>query len=203
MQRLLVLSRLFLAVVIAGCQSQPLPQPAQDGGAEKPTDAALETAKSAPPGQSEPDVIAVIPIDDQGLQSAVEKHAGKVVLVDCWATWCVPCVRSFPHTVELSRKYANEGLVVMSLSFDDPADEETLIKVQDFLRQHDATFENYISKLDLAADGATAFGIEDGAIPHYKLYDRSGKLFRALSAADPDRPLTEDVLDAAVVEALK
>ena len=189
---------LILIGGIIGCETKP---PAANSGkapAGKPDSKADEKV----PEQSEPDEIRLAVIDAAGLQAAVDTHTGKVVLVDCWATWCDSCVKAFPHTVELSRKLADQGLVVMSLSFDDP-EAEKIAKVRAFLREQEATFENYVSKLDLADDGADAFGINDGALPHYKVYDRSGKLLKSLSAADPDQSLTPETLEAAVTEALQ
>lgn len=142
-------------------------------------------------------------IDAKGFQSAVAKHKGKVVLVDCWATWCIPCIKGFPKTVELGEKHAKQGLVLMSLSFDDPEDEETPEMVMKFLKKQNATFENYISKLDLEQDGAEAFEIEGCSLPHYKLYDRSGKLLRTFSNSDPDEEFSHEILAKAVADALK
>jgi peroxiredoxin len=45
--------------------------------------------------------------------------AGKVVIVDFWATWCEPCKKSFPHLQDLNTKYKASGLVIVGLSEDD------------------------------------------------------------------------------------
>src|SRR5262245_63611140 len=36
-------------------------------------------------------------------------YAGKVLLIDIWATWCGPCRQSIPHLVALSEEYKNKG----------------------------------------------------------------------------------------------
>src|SRR5207248_2345586 len=38
---------------------------------------------------------------------------GKVYVIECWATWCGPCVAAIPHVTELQHKYAKDGLVVI------------------------------------------------------------------------------------------
>jgi thiol-disulfide isomerase/thioredoxin len=50
-------------------------------------------------------------------------HRGKVVVLDFWASWCVPCRRSFPWLEAMQRKYADAGLVVIGVNEDQvPAD---------------------------------------------------------------------------------
>jgi cytochrome c biogenesis protein CcmG, thiol:disulfide interchange protein DsbE len=53
-----------------------------------------------------------------GAAASVGAHAGKVVLVDFWATWCEPCRSSFPEYQALSARYADR-LVVLGISEDD------------------------------------------------------------------------------------
>ena len=44
---------------------------------------------------------------------------GKIVLVDFWATWCVPCESEIPHLVAWQQQYGARGLQVIGLSLDD------------------------------------------------------------------------------------
>lgn len=45
-----------------------------------------------------------------------ELEKGKVYVLECWATWCGPCVRAIPHVTELQKKYAEKGLVVIGMN---------------------------------------------------------------------------------------
>lgn len=55
-------------------------------------------------------------LDGQPVRSTDFK--GKVMVVDFWATWCPPCREEIPGYVELQKKYAEKGLVIVGLSLD-------------------------------------------------------------------------------------
>jgi thiol-disulfide isomerase/thioredoxin len=46
------------------------------------------------------------------------KLHGKILMIDCWASWCAPCMRKMPELKEIHRKWHPEGLEVIGLSFD-------------------------------------------------------------------------------------
>jgi thiol-disulfide isomerase/thioredoxin len=51
--------------------------------------------------------------------AALPDTAGRVVLVDFWASWCAPCKASFPAYTQLQAQYAAAGLVIVAVSVDD------------------------------------------------------------------------------------
>jgi peroxiredoxin len=66
--------------------------------------------------------------DMSGKNVSLSDFKGKVILLDFWATWCVPCKFEIPGFVELQRKYGKDGLQVIGVSVDD-----TLEKLQPFV----------------------------------------------------------------------
>jgi len=61
----------------------------------------------------------------------------KVVLLDFWATWCVPCQAELPLLEELYQSRKDKGFVVLSVSMDGP---ETVAQVQTFIRNYNLTY---------------------------------------------------------------
>ncbi len=142
-------------------------------------------------------------VDPDQYQAIVAKHRNKVVLVDFWATWCGPCRKMFPHTVEMSHKYADQGLVTISMSFDEAEDPETMGEVVTFLKTKDAQFENLICKLGGGEESFAAYKIESAALPHYKLYDRTGKLRHTFSVdLEAEKQFTSQDVENKVKELL-
>ena len=136
-------------------------------------------------------------------EAIIQKHKGKVVLVDFWATWCVPCLQGYPKTLELARELKDDGLVVISVSMDEP-DADTREQVLEFLKKQKSTIPNLISSLGGESEAMEAFDIDGGSLPHYKVYDRSGRLVKKIGVdlENPSDKLHEQV-DVAVREALR
>jgi thiol:disulfide interchange protein DsbD len=58
--------------------------------------------------------------------------SGKVVVVNFWATWCVPCIQEIPGFNKLHKDFAGEGVAVLGIAMD----EEGAARVQPFLKKH-------------------------------------------------------------------
>jgi len=65
----------------------------------------------------------------------LSSYKGKVVYLDFWASWCVPCRQSFPFMNEMHEKYSDEGLKVIAVNLDTEQN-----KAASFLKQIPADF---------------------------------------------------------------
>jgi thiol-disulfide isomerase/thioredoxin len=57
--------------------------------------------------------------DISGKKVSLSAFKGKVIILDFWATWCVPCKAEIPGFIELQKKYGDKGLQIIGLSVDD------------------------------------------------------------------------------------
>ncbi len=136
-------------------------------------------------------------------QTWLKQQQGNIVVVDCWATYCAPCKKEFPHLVELSKKHAKDKVVCVSLSFDyeetkDP--EKTYQPVREFLTKMDARFTNLVVTLD-ADELHQKIGLT--SIPGVFVYDAQGKLVKLFDNSEPGKQFNYDQVAAAVAALLK
>jgi len=136
-----------------------------------------ESASPSSQPRAEVDQRTVEQVDLAGLQKVIESHRGKVLLVDFWATWCVPCVEQFPSLVKLHRELKEDGFEVLAVSLDTPDMMESAVKP--FLKKQKPGFSVVLlsgvdpNKFIPAIDPGWA-----GTIPASFVYDRDGKLVK-------------------------
>ncbi len=116
-------------------------------------------------------------IDEAGFSRVREKHRGRVLLVNFWATWCEPCRDEFPGLVRLYQSYHPQGLSVVAISMDEPESESA---IRNFLNEQHAPFGSYRHNFhDFAALVDSINPRWGGGIPATFLYDRDGKLVQS------------------------
>ncbi len=91
------------------------------------------------PAQQGNAAIRVEKVKYADLGKLVRSHTGKVVVVDFWATDCVPCIKNFPHVVQMQSKYKDDGLVAISVAVDDATDAQRQANILKFLDKQKAS----------------------------------------------------------------
>ncbi|HKD11186.1 MAG TPA: TlpA disulfide reductase family protein [Thermoanaerobaculia bacterium] len=119
-------------------------------------------------------------LDGKGLQDVIAGQKGKVVLVNFWATWCVPCREEFPDLTRLQNALGPRGLRVVGVSTDLAS---ALPGVHKFLADQKPAFPNYHKKS--GGDDQDFIEAVDkgwgGELPFSVLYDRGGRKVKTLS----------------------
>jgi len=123
------------------------------------------------------------PLDEAALPKVLASHKGKIVLVDFWATWCVPCRAEMPQLVKMSQKLAARGFVLITVSADESSKELAAFKV---LTDNSVAPPFYLKKV---ADDDKFYNFVDkswsGEMPAMFIYDRSGKRVRSFLGETP------------------
>jgi thiol-disulfide isomerase/thioredoxin len=123
------------------------------------------------------------PVNETSFPKMVSTHKGKIVLVDFWATWCVPCRAEMPQLVKLSERLRARGVDFITVSTDDPENEAAAFKV---LMQNAVGAPFYLKKV---SDDDKFFNSVDtkwsGEMPAMFIYDRTGKRVRSFLGETP------------------
>jgi cytochrome c biogenesis protein CcmG/thiol:disulfide interchange protein DsbE len=139
-----------------------------------------------------PAAAAPAPSAGQGGASPVDLSAykGKVVYLDFWASWCVPCRESFPWMNDMQRQYASQGLVIVAVNLDQVHDD-----AETFLQKYQPEFT---VRFDPAGHLAQDFKVR--GMPTSALLGRDGKV---LLVHEGFRSKDEDTLEQSIRDALR
>lgn len=107
------------------------------------------------------------------LQQIVDSYKGKkAVLINIWATWCVPCVEEFPEIVKLQRAYPEKLKVIfVSADFSDSRD-----RALQFLKDQNVDWTTYFKAEDDQPFIAAVSEKWTGALPFTKVIGINGKV---------------------------
>lgn len=124
----------------------------------------------------------------------LKQFRGKYVLIDFWATWCVPCRKSNPHVIELYNKYHKKGLEVVFIADDDnnvPKLKEAIKKDGIQKMHHILRGLKTISRgnYDRTNDISDKYGVH--SIPSKFLIDPEGKIVGKMENEELDAKLKE------------
>ena len=126
-----------------------------------------------------------------GQRSQFSEYKGSVLVLDFYATWCLPCRKSIPHLVQLQQSYKDKGLRVVGLNVGGPDDWP---KVTDFARELKIGYT-----LAVPEDELSGFLLSDNQeIPQTFVFDREGRMtHRLIGFKDSDaEPISKAVTTA-------
>lgn len=107
-----------------------------------------------------------IPLKFSNTTQKLSDYKGKLVYLDFWASWCIPCRKSFPWMNKIHEKYQKQGLEVIAVNLDKDSQ-----LVAQFLKKYPALF-----KIAYDTSGNTAEQFHVKGMPTSFLISREGKL---------------------------
>lgn len=124
-------------------------------------------------------------------QISLQDYRGKVVYVDFWASWCVPCLASFPAISSLYQQYKDRGFVVIGVNLD-----EDVKAAEAFLQRFPVTYPQ------LRGSGSqVAQHYEVAGMPTAFIVGRQGKLRLIHQGFHPrHQPFLQAVIDKLLAE---
>lgn len=152
MLRSLTASCLILAASVHGQQPASTTVPAAAIRPMQPaagTPAPVARPSLLAPGTVAPDFVSVT-VD--GREVRLSDFAGKVVILDFWATWCGPCISSFPHTQAIAARYKDQGVVVLAAGTSD-----TTANFREWIPANTPRFPDMVWVFDPNERGSAAF----------------------------------------------
>ena len=141
------------------------------------------------PGGS-PNAPAFSLLDLQGNPVSLQDHAGKLVLVNFWASWCAPCLKEIPLLVQAQQRFGARGLQILGPAMDDPE------RARDSARRLGMNYPVLIG--ENAIPGVMeALGDTLGALPFSVLVSAEGKILARkhgeFSEAELNRWISENL----------
>jgi peroxiredoxin len=110
----------------------------------------------------------------KGNMEGLDDHLGKVIVVNFWATWCVPCVKEMPSFENLYRRYRSQGLTLLAVSLD----KGDSSKVQEFADKHKLSFPILLDTKGVAEKLYPSF-----SIPFTYVIDKQGRVVARVDGA--------------------
>jgi len=104
-----------------------------------------------------------------GSSISLSQFKGKVVLIDFWATWCPPCVKSIPEVKNLWKKYKDKGLVILGVSLD-----KDMQAWHTYIKNNDMNWYQVADGKFWENEAAILYGVE--SIPNVCIIDQKGNI---------------------------
>lgn len=109
-----------------------------------------------------------------GREISSETLAGRVVVLDFWATTCAPCITALPEMRRLYAEYRDQGVEFVGISLDESEERGGRERLVAFLEEHEIPWPIYYQGNGYYSELSFSWGV--GGIPEVFLLDREGRL---------------------------
>lgn len=118
------------------------------------------------------------------LEKVLAQHRGKLILIDLWASWCVPCLKEMPYLTQLRKKYPEDKIIFLPISLD-----KQISSWRETMNRMSMPKNNTYLLLNASKTSFyKQYNINE--IPRYLLFDKDGEIINENTAAPSETALT-------------
>jgi thiol-disulfide isomerase/thioredoxin len=129
----------------------------------------LQARSDAPTTAAASSLLATTLLDAEGREQRLDQWKGKVLVVNFWATWCVPCREEMPQFVKVQREMAGRGLQFVGIAVDQPD------KIRQFAAELGLNYPSLVGGYG-ALELSKTLGNKLMALPFTVVLDRQGSV---------------------------
>jgi thiol-disulfide isomerase/thioredoxin len=131
---------------------------------------------------------------DTGEADSLAAHKGKTVMVNFWATWCLPCRMEMPWLQAAHDSYAEDGLVILAVNAGEKVPEEmALPTIQSFVQSMGLTFPVLVGDLSTLYDVQSRWSV--WGLPASFIVDGNGIVVDAHTGMYPSQGVMNDKIE--------
>jgi thiol-disulfide isomerase/thioredoxin len=124
--------------------------------------------------------------NEKGQPQSLKQYAGKIVVLNFWATWCEPCREEMPELSNLHDSYKNKNVVVLGVAIDDVGN------INEFLKTTKISYPLFAAD-DLGMNLAASLGNNKSVLPYTLIIKPDGSIAKTYFGR-VTKPLLEKTL---------
>ena len=137
-------------------------------------------------------------VDNNGKKVSLAAYTGKIVVLDFWATWCIPCLEAFPGMDKLTKKYENDkDVVFLFINTAETFTKDLTKNINTYLKKNKYNFHVLIDEKS-TIDGAKKYLVQTlygaSSIPLKVVIDKTGNIrFKSVGYLGSDEKVVEEL----------
>jgi thiol-disulfide isomerase/thioredoxin len=136
---------------------------------EKATNASASAPSTPNPNDPAAALFASQLMDKSGQMQAMSQWKGKPLIINFWASWCVPCVKEMPELAQLQKELSPKGIELIGIGIDSPD------KIREFASEHNISYPLLIAGME-GTELSRQLGNQTGGLPFTILIGADGKV---------------------------
>jgi thiol-disulfide isomerase/thioredoxin len=129
--------------------------------------------------------------DEKGQSQSLKQYAGKIVVLNFWASWCEPCREEMPELSKLHETYKDKNLVVLGVAIDDVA------AINKFVKETKVSYPLFAADMD-GMQIANNLGNDKDVLPYTVIIKADGSVAKTYFGR-----VTKPLLDETLIQLLQ